>query len=121
MRPIILALVLVFLPRPALAQEVPAGAVMDLWCGTAFALLAADTPTDAGDDKLALAKTYADGAEMLTKRALPLYLESGYTDRALAALRADLEKSIASVVRGPARQNESPPYSFEDCSVLIGQ
>lgn len=121
MRALVLVTALAFAATPALAQEVPPEAAMDLWCGTAFMLLAADTPDDAGADKKALAKAYAEGGDRLVQRALPIYLESGFTDRALASVRADLEKDVARVIHGPARQGESPPYSFEDCTVLIGQ
>lgn len=104
---------------PAQAQEVPPQAALDLWCGTAFAMLAAGTPDDSGPDKRALAKGYADAGDRLIQRALPLYLESGYTDRALSNLRNDLAEEIGRIIHGPARMGERPAHSFEDCSVLL--
>jgi len=110
------------LPVAALAQEVPAEAQMDMWCGTAFELMTRDAPADATPEKLASAKVYADGGALLLQRAIPIYLESGYTDEALAKYRGDLEDSIGRVVNGSARANDDDAaFSFQDCSALIGQ
>ncbi|HEV2513870.1 MAG TPA: hypothetical protein VGV07_01360 [Devosia sp.] len=112
---------LTLLPRAALAQEVPAEAQMDMWCGTAFELMTRDAPADATPEKLASAKVYADGGALLLQRAIPIYLEAGYTDEALADYRSDLEDSIGRVVNGSGRASDSAAYSFQDCSALIGQ
>jgi hypothetical protein len=112
---------LTMLPLAALAQEVPTEAQMDMWCGTAFELMTRDAPADATPEKLASAKVYADGGQQLLQRAIPIYLEAGYTDEALADYRQDLEDSIGRVVNGSARANDDAAYSFQDCSALIGQ
>lgn len=109
------------LPAVALAQEVPAEAQMDMWCGTAFELMTRDAPADATPEKLASAKVYADGGALLLQRAIPIYLEAGYTDEALADYRQDLEVSIGRVVNGSTRATDDAAYSFQDCSALIGQ
>jgi hypothetical protein len=109
------------LPVAALAQEVPAEAQMDMWCGTAFELMTRDAPADATPEKLASAKVYADGGALLLQRAIPIYLEAGYTDDALADYRGDLEDSIGRVVNGTGRASDGAAYSFQDCSALIGQ
>jgi hypothetical protein len=109
------------LPVAALAQEVPAEAQMDMWCGTAFELMTRDAPADATPEKLASAKVYADGGALLLQRAIPIYLEAGYTDEALADYRGDLEDSIGRVVNGTGRASDGAAYSFQDCSALIGQ
>lgn len=112
---------LTLLAFPALAQEVPEESRMDMWCGTAFELMTRDVPADATPEKLAAAKVYADGGQLLLQRAIPIYLEAGYADAALADYRSDLEDSIGRVVNGSARANEDATYSFQDCSALIGQ
>ena len=112
---------LTLLPLAAIAQEVPDEAQMDMWCGTAFELMTRDAPADATPEKLASAKVYADGGALLLQRALPIYLESGYSDEALAKYRSDLEDSIGRVVNGSTRASDDTAFSFQDCSALIGQ
>ena len=94
---------------------------MDLWCGTAFDLMTRDAAADASLEKLASAKLYAEGGQMLIQRAIPIYLESGYSDAALAALRTALETEVGRVVNGSVRAGEDAAHSFQDCSALIGQ
>lgn len=113
--------VLALLPFAALAQDVPEEAQMDMWCGTAFELMTRDAPADATPEKLAAAKVYADGGALLLQRALPIYLEAGYSDDALAEYRQDLEDSIGRVVNGSGRASDDAAFSFQDCSALIGQ
>lgn len=117
----VLALAAMLLPVAATAQEVPTEAVMDLWCGTAFDLMTSDAAADASLEKLASARLYAEGGQRLIQRAIPIYLESGYSDAALAELRAELESEVARVVNGSGRAGEDVAYSFQDCSALIGQ
>jgi hypothetical protein len=119
--PRFLVFTLVLLPAVALAQEVPEEARMDLWCGTAFQLMTRDTPADATPQKLAVTAAFAEGAKRLIDRALPIYLERGYSDRALAELRSKLEDSVGRIVNGSTRAGEEAAYSFQDCSALIGQ
>lgn len=107
-------------PTIAVAQEVPAQAEMDLWCGTAFEVMTKDAPADATPEKLAAADVYAQGAQRLIDRALPIYLESGYDDAQLAALRTQLEHDIGEAIN-EAPGEDGPKYSFQDCSALIGQ
>jgi hypothetical protein len=115
----LLAAVLIVLPTTiAYAQDVPSAARMDMWCGTAFEVMTRDAPGDAGPEKLAAAKDYADGGQRLIDRAIPIFLESGYSDEALAAYRENLDRQISrSINTGSGR----PEFSFQDCSALIGQ
>jgi len=117
----LLALPLVLLAGAAMAQEVPAEAERDLWCGTAFELMVADEPADASPEKLAAARPYQEGAALLIQRALPIYLESGYSDAALATYRAKLEASVSRVVNGGSWRDADQSPSFEDCKALLGQ
>jgi hypothetical protein len=121
MRHPIVLLLLLLTPAPALAQEVPAEAERDLWCGTAFELLVADEPANASPEKLAAAEPYAAGAKRLIQRALPIYLESGYSDAALAAYRQKLEARVSGVVNGGGWGDGDQSPSFEDCKALLGQ
>lgn len=116
-----IAVFLMLAPAAALAQEVPLEAQRDLWCGTAFEVMTRDAPADATPEKLAAAEVYAVGGAFLISRALPVYLESGYTDGALARLREDLVAQVGRIVNGAARTGEEAAYSFQDCSALIGQ
>jgi hypothetical protein len=119
--PRFLAFALVLLPLAARAQEVPVEAQMDLWCGTAFELMTRDMPADATKEKLESAEVFAEGGRRLIDRALPIFLESGYSDSALADYRSKLEDSVGRVVNGSTRAGEDAAYSFQDCSALIGQ
>jgi hypothetical protein len=116
-----LAFALVLLPLAAQAQEVPVEAQMDLWCGTAFELMTRDAPADATKEKMESAEVFAQGGKRLIDRALPIFLESGYSDSALADYRSKLEDSVGRVVNGSTRAGEDATYSFQDCSALIGQ
>ena len=49
----VLVLTLVVAPAAAFAQEVPAEAQMDLWCGTAFELMTRDAPAANAEDQAA--------------------------------------------------------------------
>jgi len=115
------ALLLVLAPAAAFAQEVPAEAERDLWCGTAFELLVADQPADASPEKLAAAKPFEEGAKRLIQRALPIYLESGYSDAALLSYRARLEARVSGVVNGGGWSDGDQSPSYEDCKALLGQ
>jgi len=121
MRCTLALLLLLSAPAAAFAQVVPAEAERDLWCGTAFELLVADQPADASPEKLAAAKPYEEGARDLIQRALPIYLESGYSDAALAAYRQKLEASVSRVVNGGGWNDGDQSPSFEDCKALLGQ
>ncbi len=114
------ALLLVLAPVAALAQDVPADAERDLWCGTAFELMVADEPADASAEKLAAAQPYQEGARRLVQRALPIYLESGFSDAALLAYRQKLEASVSRVVNGGGWNDSDQSPSFEDCKALLG-
>lgn len=117
---LLILLPLLLLPTLAIAQEVPEDAQKDLWCGTAFKLLTIDSPADATAEQVAAAKVFSEAGDNLIKRALPIYLEQGYSDEALAALRTQLEAEIKPIVTGgPA--GGKPKYSFEDCQALIGK
>lgn len=117
----LLTLMLVLVPSFALAQEVPAEAERDLWCGTAFSLLVADEPADTSAEKLAVVRPYQEGAKRLIQRALPIYLESGFSDAALEAYRQKLEASVSRVVNGGGWSDGDQAPSFEDCKALLGQ
>jgi len=116
-----LAYAMVLLPVAAVAQQVPAEAQMDMWRGPACEVMAPAAPADATPEKLAAAAVFQRGGEALIDRAIPIYLEAGYSDQALAEYRSRLEESVSRIVNGSARTGEDPPYSFQDCSALIGQ
>lgn len=117
----LLPFLLVLAPVVALAQEVPVDAERDLWCGTAFQLLVADQPANASAEKRAAALPYEEGARRLIQRALPIYLESGYSDAALATYRQKLEASVSRVVNGGGWSDGEQSPTFEDCSALLAQ
>jgi hypothetical protein len=117
----LLAFLLLVAPVAAMAQEVPVEAERDLWCGTAFGLLVADEPADASAEKLAAAKPFEDGSKLLIQRALPIYLESGYSDAALETYRQKLEASVSRVVNGGGWNDADESPTFEDCKALLGQ
>jgi hypothetical protein len=121
MRQLLALLPLLFVPAVALAQDVPVEAERDLWCGTAFELLVADKPADASAEKRAATQRFEDGAKLLIQRALPIYLESGYSDAALESYRHRLEASVSRVVNGGAWGDRDKSPSFEDCKALLGQ
>ena len=121
----ILPVLVLLLPVVAVAQEVPLEAERDLWCGTALKLMTRDMPADITPEKQAAANVYAEGGQRLIDRAIPIYLESGYAPEALESLRARLEGQVGRVVNGTgggtnAGSNDAP-YTFQDCSALIGQ
>jgi hypothetical protein len=116
-----LTFLLIIVPVAAFAQDVPADAERDLWCGTAFELMVADEPADASPEKLAMAQPYDEGAKRLIQRALPIYLESGYSDAALQTYRQKLEASVSRVVNGGGWNDGDQSPSFEDCKALLGQ
>jgi hypothetical protein len=101
----------------AMAQDVPAEAERDLWCGTAFELMVADEPAEASP----AAEPYREGARHLVQRALPIYLESGISDAALASYREKLDVTVARVVNGGGWSDGDHSPSFEDCKALLGQ
>lgn len=107
------------LVAPLRAQEVPLAAQKDLWCGTAFELMTRDAGVGQDGKPPPAAAPYIEGSQMLIKRALPIYLESGYSDDALATLRARLEADVARAIDGKG-ESQGAPYSFQDCSALIG-
>ena len=97
----------------AQAQQVPEQSLMDLWCGLAFTIVAAEAPPDAPQD---LVDRFAEGGRVLTDRASAIYLESGHTDQSLNAqidtLRTDVRTQLDSA--------EIPDtYSFEECDALL--
>lgn len=112
---------LLFVPAVALAQEVPTEAERDLWCGTALTQMTRDIPADITLEKRAAAEVFAEGGQRLIDRAIPIYLESGYSPEALETLRGRLVAQVNRVVNGADGGNSDPPYSFQDCSALIGQ
>lgn len=101
----------------ALAQQAPEQAQKDLWCGLAFTIVAADAPSDATDDQKALIKQFSDGGVSLIDRARAAHLQNGYTEETFAAyvetLRADVTIQVNAI-------DKSTPYSFEECSALLG-
>jgi hypothetical protein len=119
--PLLLLAAVASLAGVALAQDVPAEAERDLWCGTAFELLLADEPGDAPAEQRAAAEPFSEGARRLIQRALPIYLESGFSDAALAAYRQKLEASVSRVINGGGWNDGDQAPSFEDCKALLGQ
>jgi hypothetical protein len=117
----VLPALLMLLPIAAIGQEVPVEAERDLWCGIAFTLMTRDIPADITPEKQAAANIYAEGGQRLIDRAIPIYLESGYAPEALDSLRARLEVQVGRVVNGNGGTSTDAPYTFQDCSALIGQ
>lgn len=119
--PLLPLVLLPLLAAPAVAQdivtEVPADAQKDLWCGTAFALMLKEAPAEKSGDKTGLKEAFRTGSQQLVERALPIYLESGYTNETLDAFRQKLEGEVSRTIDGGA----PGPYTFQDCSALIGQ
>jgi hypothetical protein len=94
-------------------QEVPKQSVMDLWCGLAFTIVAAEAPSDAPQE---LVDRFAEGGRLLADRASAIYRESGHSEQSLNAridaLRAEIRTQLDSA--------EIPDtYSFEECNALI--
>jgi hypothetical protein len=112
---------LAFAAAPVLAQDiagdVPEDAQKDLWCGTAFGLMLKEAPAEKSGDKTGLKDAFKAGSAALIERALPIYLESGYTNDTLDAYRLKLEAEVSRTIDGGA----PGPYTFQDCSALIGQ
>ena len=117
----VLPVLFLLLPIAAIGQEVPVEAERDLWCGTALKLMTRDVPADITPEKQAAANIYAEGGQRLIDRALPIYLESGYAPEALDSFRARLEVQVGRVVNGSDGGSNDAPYTFQDCSALIGQ
>jgi hypothetical protein len=116
-----LVVVLALAAAPVLAQDivgdVPADAQKDLWCGTAFELMLKEAPAEKSVDKTGLKDAFKTGSAALIERALPIYLENGYTNETLEAFRLKLEGEVSRTING----GETGPYTFQDCSALIGQ
>lgn len=119
MRRLAVCLVALALAVPAFGQEIPGDTRKDLWCGIAFDLAARDVPEDAAPEVLSVTTPYKEGAATLIGRAKAVHLESGYTEEAFEALRAETEVEIAAELDSADPAIE-PQYSFEDCAALIG-
>jgi len=117
MKPILALLPALFLTSAAFAQEAPEAAKMDLWCGIAFGIVAADIPSDATEEQKAVVKQYTDGAQMLIDRATAAHMEAGYDDAGFAVHRAEREAHVTAQVNMTGDQAD---YSFEECSALLG-
>ncbi|WP_417309049.1 hypothetical protein [Devosia sp.] len=115
--PTVLAFLALALPA-AQAQQLPATASRDFWCGIAFEVMTRDVPTDPDDERAAAAQIYVEGSRLLLQRAIPILLESGYDDDSLARHRRDV---TAAVTRAIVSGTGKPDYSFQECSALIGQ
>jgi len=111
-RPILLAALL--FTTATTAQEPPAAAHRDLWCGLAFDYAAGDLPPDATPRQQQVIPRYATGASMLLERAEQGFLRAGYSAARFAALREQMRVAIEGGLAG-----EDPPYSFQDCDVLL--
>jgi hypothetical protein len=119
MRRLLCVAALIVCAAPAAAQDVPEPTRKDFWCGIAFDMAARDVPADAAAEVLSVTDPYKKGAQTLIDRSRPVYLESGYTEEAFDALRAETETAIAAELAStdPALR---PDYSFEDCAALLG-
>jgi hypothetical protein len=118
---LLIVIALALWAAPVLAQDiagdVPEDAQKDLWCGTAFGLMLKEAPAEKSGDKTGLKDAFKAGSTALIDRALPIYLESGYTNETLDAFRLKLEAEVSRTIDGGA----PGPYTFQDCSALIGQ
>lgn len=117
MKPLLLAILVLVAAGSALAQDVPQEAQKDLWCGLAFTIVAADAPSDATEDQKVLIQQFADGGVSLIGKAKAAHLENGYTDETFAAYVETLKADVTSQVNAA---DKSTPYSFEECSALLG-
>jgi hypothetical protein len=119
MRRLAVLLAALALASPALGQDIPGDTSRDLWCGIAFDMASRDIPADAAPEVLTVTTPYKEGAATLLGRAKAVYLESGFTEEAFEALRAETEAEIATELASTDPAVE-PQYSFEDCAALIG-
>lgn len=101
----------------ALAQEVPEAARMDLWCGIAFNVVAADTPPDATEEQKAVVRQFTDGAQLLIDRATTAHMAAGFDEEGFAAYKAEREARVAAQL---SMTGEQADYSYEECSALLG-
>jgi hypothetical protein len=101
----------------ALAQPVPEESQKDLWCGLAFTIVAEGAPTDVTEDQRLIIQQFAEGGDMLVGRAKASHLENGYSEETFApyleTLKADVEVQVNAT-------DKATPYSFEECSALLG-
>lgn len=117
MKRLFAAAALLLAAGPALAQDAPDAAQKDLWCGLAFGIVAAEAPSDATEEQKAIVKQFADGGQMLVDRAKAAHLQNGYTEETFAAYVEALKADVTIQVNAT---DKSTPYSFEECSALIG-
>jgi len=107
----------VFFSTAVFAQEAPEAAKMDLWCGIAFNIVAADIPSDATDEQKAVVQQFTDGAVMLIERATAAHMEAGFDEAGFTAHKAEREAYVTAQVNMTGDQAD---YSFEECSALLG-
>lgn len=119
---------------PGFAQEVPAGAYQDLWCGIAFQTAMKDAPFTDEDIAAARAATapteeqlqlieqadmrdsFMTGGTGLVDKATASYKGAGFTDEAFATIRTELEPKVATQIMG---SGEDAEFAFEECVVLL--
>jgi hypothetical protein len=104
------------LATSAMAQEVPADSVKDLWCGIAFGIVSENAPTDVTEDQKAVIQAYTDGGQMLIERAKTAHLANGYTDESFATHLDSLTSDVTVQVNA---SDNSAQFSFEECSALL--
>lgn len=117
MKPLFLALPVLFAAGSVFAQDVPQEAQKDLWCGLAFGIVAADAPSDATEDQKVLIKQFADGGQSLVDKARAAHLENGYTEETFAVYVETLKADVTAQVTAT---DKPTPFSFEECSALLG-
>ena len=118
MKALLAALAALLLTAPAAAQEAPAQAAMDLWCGLAFVSIAADLPGDARPEHLDIARAYGEGGAALVAAAKAPHLASGFTEQSFAAHVEALRGAVRIAVNDPAAVS---PFSFEECRALLAR
>ncbi len=125
------------LAAPVFAQEAPAEAYNDLWCGLAFvtaasaapysaedltaARAAGDAATDAQKDIVAqaeMAEGFIEGGEGLIAKAEEGYLAAGFSADRFASTRTELGETVNAQISGPAAGAE---FTFEQCIVRLPQ
>jgi hypothetical protein len=114
MKRLVFALPFALLTHGAFAQDVPAEARMDLWCGMAFQIVIVAQP-DATPDDLMQIDRYLTGAAVLIERGTAGLLAAGFDQAGVDRIKAELLPVVTGAVNG----TEEPEFSPDDCGPLV--
>ena len=87
----------------------------NLWCGLAFGIVVATTPAE--NARRDVVEQYAEGGRRLLESAKSVYLANGFTEETFSA---HVQAASVDIERAVNATDEHPPFSFEECSALIG-